>query len=447
MDRRRADGVSRGNGGGRSREKALTRRQALQYGVATVAGLSAAGSLVWHLARSSESSMPVAEADDTLSAGVFKGDAPPDKLWELWKKRGWAKEAMHYQKLGRNVLCRVCPNHCLLTPGDRSHCRNKVNRDGVLYTLAYGNPCAVHVDPIEKKPLFHFLPGSRSFSIATAGCVLRCLNCQNWEISQSKPEETKDPSGEEVRVKPENPRLAAGAVERLSMFPEDVVALAAAGKCASISCTYSEPVAYYEYAYDTCKLAREKKIKSVLVTSGYIETAPLKDLAQYVDGAHVDLKGFDDAVYRKLNSGSLQPVLDTILTLRKEGVWVEVINLVVPTYTDKLDVIKKMCEWLVKNATPDCPVHFSRFHPLHKLTHLSPTPVEVLLKARSAAIDAGLRYVYLGNVPGLADVENTSCPKCKKVVVERKVFTVTALNIESGKCKFCRTEIPGVWSG
>jgi pyruvate formate lyase activating enzyme len=416
----------------------LTRREAMKYGLAAAAGISVAGSLLWHFARPP---IQTAEASD-----VFKGGGPSDKTWELWQKRGWVKEAYHYLKLGRNVQCRVCPNHCLLQPGDRSHCRNKVNRDGTLYTLAYANPCTVHVDPIEKKPLFHFLPGSRSLSLATAGCVFRCLNCQNWEISQRTPEETKDASGLEVRPSSQTSSVILQDTSRLSLFPQDVVALAEATGCPSISYTYSEPIAYYEYAFDTCKAAREKKIKNALVTCGYIEEESLRDLGKYVDGAHVDLKGFDEDTYQRLNSGKLQPVLDTLKTLKNMGVWFEVVNLVVPTYTDKPDTIRKMCGWLVDNLGPDVPVHFSRFMPMHKLTYLSPTPVDVLLTARQDAMSAGLRYVYVGNVPGLADVENTFCPQCRKAVVERETFSITAFNIAAGKCKFCGAAIPGLWA-
>jgi len=419
-------------------ERKITRRQVLKYGLGAAMGIGIGGGLLWRLSRGPEPT-------PSEAAGVFKQDAPSQKLWDLWLKRGWVKEARHYLKLGRNVQCRLCPNHCLLEDGDRSHCRNKINRGGTLYTLAYADPCALHVDPIEKKPLFHFLPGSRSFSLATAGCVFRCLNCQNWDISQRKPEETKDATGEELRLTATAPSIGAGNMGRLSLFPDDVAALAAAASCASIAYTYSEPVAYYEYAQDTCKAARQKKIRNVLVTCGYIEEQPLRDLAQYVDGAHVDLKGFDEATYRQLNTGSLQPVLNTLKTLKSMGVWVEVVNLVVPTYTDKIETIKRMCSWLLENLGPDAPLHFSRFMPMHKLTYLPPTPVDILLLARQEAMAAGLRYVYVGNVPGQAEVENTFCPNCRKAVLERNIFSVTGANLDAGKCKFCRTAIAGVW--
>ena len=416
----------------------ITRRQAMKCALVGGAGLAAGG---W-LARFLLGSAQTAQAAD-----VFKDDAPTGDLWAAWKKRGWVKEARHYLTLGANVRCGVCPNDCILRPGDRSRCRNKVNIDGKLYTLAYGNPCAFHVDPVEKKPLFHFLPGSGSFSIATSGCGFRCLNCQNWEISQKKPEETKDASGDELRLTPDRlATLKRGDPERLSMFPEDVVAMARHLKCTSIAYTYSEPTAAYEYMYDTAAAARGKGIRNIWVTCGYITTAALTDLCRYLDAANVDLKSFSDETYKKLNSGRLQPILDTLKTLKKLGVWFEVTNLVVPTYTDDMDMIRRMCGWLIENIGPDYPLHFSRFHPAHKLTHLPPTPVNVLIEARSIARQAGLRYVYIGNVRGVQDAETTFCPGCKKPVVERQIFSIEAVRIKNGKCASCGAAIAGVWS-
>jgi pyruvate formate lyase activating enzyme len=416
----------------------LTRRHALGYGCAACVGLGAGGSLLRRILKLGEDEAP---------ADVFKGDAPKADVWELWIRRGWVKEASHYLPLGRNVQCKVCPNNCLLAPGDRSHCRNKVNRDGTLYTMAYGNPCTFHVDPIEKKPLFHFLPGSASFSLATSGCVFRCLNCQNWEISQKKPEETKDPTGPALRLRPPLPAsLNLDDMRRLSLFPEDVAAVAEALRCPSIAYTYSEPTAYYEYARDCCQAARERKLKNVLVTCGSIEERPFRDLARFVDAAHVDLKGFDDAVYRQLNSGRLQPVLDTLQRYRDLGIWFEVIHLLVPTYTDNLDQLRRLCGWVAQRLGPDTPLHFSRFHPEHKLTHLPPTPVDTLVRARDLARSAGLRYVYLGNVRGVPGAETTCCPNCRQAVVERDGFAVTALRLHDGRCPHCQTKIAGVWA-
>jgi pyruvate formate lyase activating enzyme len=418
--------------------KGMSRRRALGAGVMGAAGLAGAASWFGVFSRWRDTEVP---------ADTFKGDAPQGELWELWQKRGWVKEGRHYLKLGRNVQCKVCPNNCLLAPGDRSHCRNRINRDGTLYTLAYGNPCTFHVDPVEKKPLFHFLPGTRTFSLATSGCVFRCLNCQNWEISQKKPEETKDPHGVEFRLHPPLPAaLTPEQMARVSLFPEDVAAVSAALGCPSISYTYSEPTAFYEYTQDTCKAGRERKLKNIVVSCGSIEERAARELYAYVDAAHVDLKGFDEATYQQLNSGRLAPVLRTLKVLREVGVWFEIINLVVPTYTDNLDMTRRMCGWIAKELGPDQPLHFSRFHPQHKLTHLPPTPVATLVKARDAAQAEGLRFVYLGNVPGLDDAGTTWCPGCKQAIVARDIFAVTRLDVVDGKCRFCGVKIAGVWS-
>ncbi len=419
----------------------VTRRHFLGYGLVSLGGVGVAmetGSItdyLWDLFAPAE------------TAKVFKGDAPPPDVWALWRDRGWVKEGRHYLKLGRNVQCKVCPNDCLLEPGDRSHCRNRVNVDGTLYTMAYANPCTFHVDPIEKKPLLHFLPATGAFSIAISGCGFRCLNCQNWEISQKKPEETKDPRGPALRVTPETlPRLRRGDLARMSMFPEDVVALARSLDCRSVAYTYSEPTVWHEYMADTAKRARAQGLKNVWVTCGYISDEALADVGRFLDAANVDLKSFDEKTYKTLNTGKLGPVLNTLKTLKKMGIWFEVTNLVVPTYTDDLDMIARMCDWLLENLGPDYPLHFSRFHPAHKLTHLPPTPVRFLVEAREVARKAGLHYVYIGNVRGVPDAETTFCPGCGKPVVERDVFSVTALRVEQGKCSYCGTPIAGVWT-
>ena len=415
----------------------LSRRDALKYGAAGLACLACGGSAVFFLVRRSK-------ADS--SSTVFKGDAPSGKLWELWQERGWAQEARHYLKPGANILCKLCPNECVFEPGDRGHCRNRVYKDGKLYTLAYANPCAFHVDPIEKKPLLHFLPGTGVFSLATAGCGFRCLNCQNWDISQRKPEETKDPRGESMVLTPHRlDSLSSEDLDRLSMFPDDVVAMTEYFSCPSIAYTYSEPTAWFEYMCDIAKAARSKNIKNCWITCGYIQNEPLVELCKYIDAANVNLKSFSEEIYRDLNAGKLQPVLDTLVTLKRQGVWFEVTNLVVPTYTDKPDMIRRMCDWLLANIGPDYPLHFSRFQPQHKLTHLPPTPKDILLEAQAIARQAGLHHVYVGNCREVPDAETTYCPKCKKAVIERDVFSVQANHIIDGNCEFCSTAIAGVW--
>ena len=416
----------------------FSRRDVLKFGAVGLACAACGGVGLYYITQRLESAGP---------SGVFPHDAPQGKLWEQWQKQGWTHEARHYLKLGENIQCKLCPNECLFEPEDRGHCRDRVFKDGKLYTLAYADPCALHVDPIEKKPLFHFLPGTSIFSLATAGCGFRCLNCQNWDISQRKPEETKDPRGEPLRPAPAQLRsLSLDDMDRLTLMPEDVVCAAESFQCPSIAYTYSEPTVWFEYMIDTARAARAKKLKNCWVTCGYIQDEPLRELCQEIDAANVDLKSFSDEVYRDLNTGKLEPVLATLKTLKQEGVWFEVTNLVVPSYTDKPEMIRRMCDWLVENLGPDYPLHFSRFHPAHKLTHLPPTPVDTLLEARDIAQRAGLHFVYVGNCRETPDGETTFCPQCKKAIVERNLFSIEAMHISDGKCTSCGTKIPGVWT-
>jgi pyruvate formate lyase activating enzyme len=376
----------------------------------------------------------------------FKGDAPKGELWENWLKRGWAREGRFYETQGRDVLCLLCPNECRLEPESRGRCRDRVNKGGKLYTLVYGNPCAFHVDPIEKKPLYHFLPESRAFSIATAGCPLRCLHCQNWEISQAKPEETKDASGPEVKATLELlQRLSLLDQKRLSMFPEQVVALARETGSRCIAYTYSEPGAFIEYMSDSAKLAHENGVKNIWVTCGYLRDPARGELLGLLDAANVTLKSFSEKTYRELNTARLQPVLDTLLALHRKGVWFEVTHLMVPTYTDDLAETEKLCGWLVENLGADRPLHLLRFFPQHKLTHLPQTPTHLLQKARELARRIGLRYVYIGGAPEIEDSGTTYCPQCRKPVVERRYMTVTGLDVVDGACRFCKTKLAGVW--
>ena len=423
-----------------------SRRRFLKYGLGGLAVVGAGGAGAYGVAKWA-GSVAATVADAVRSTDVFKNDAPRGPLWELWRKRGWVREARHYLKLGASVRCKLCPNECLLEPDDRGRCRNKVNKEGTLYTLAYGNPCSLNLDPIEKKPLLHFLPGTSVFSFAASGCGFRCLNCQNWEISQQRPEDVKDPHGDPLRLTPERlDSLSLTDLNRMSMFPDDAVALAEYLESPSIAYTYSEPTSWFEYMIATARSARAKGIKNVWVTCGYIQEEPLAELAAVLDAANVDLKGFDPAVYRKLNSSKLEPILNTLKTLHRENVWLEVTNLVVPTYTDKPDDIRRMCDWLVENLGPGYPLHFSRFHPQHKLTHLPPTPVDVLLEARSIARQCGLHHVYVGNVRGVDDVETTFCPHCGARLVERAMYRVSPVHLENGRCASCGSTIAGVWS-
>ncbi len=342
---------------------------------------------------------------------------PGDELWR------WSRESRYATETPRGMRCLICPNECTLKPGEMSDCHNRVNYKGKLYTIAYGNPCSVHVDPVEKKPLNHFLPGSQAFSFATAGCNLACLNCQNWQISQTSPRETRN----------------------ADLMPEKVVEETLKNACRSIAFTYSEPITWYEYVYDTSVLAREAGLKTILVSNGYIKEEPLRDLCKYTDAANIDLKAYSDDIYQKLTGGNLKTILTTLRVMKEEGVWLEITNLVIPTWTDDLSMISRMCEWLAQNGFEDVPLHFSRFMPLYKLTRLPATPAETLHKAREIAVNAGLHYVYVGNLPGL-DESDTYCPSCHKKVIGRTGFKVTENNLENSRCKYCHTPIAGIWS-
>ncbi|HTP13229.1 MAG TPA: AmmeMemoRadiSam system radical SAM enzyme, partial [Bacteroidota bacterium] len=254
----------------------------------------------------------------------------------------WSKEALYWEQRDAGIQCLKCPNGCILGPGETGICRNRVNAKGKLYSIAYGNPCAVHTDPVEKKPLFHFLPSTRAFSIAAAGCSLRCLNCQNFQISQVSPHETQN----------------------YDLMPEAVVNQCIANGCQSIAYTYSEPTSFYEYTLDTAILARKRKVKNILKSNGYLNELPMRNLARHLDAANIDLKTFDAGAYKRLSQGSLEPILRALSILHEEGVWLEITNLVIPGWTDDPDTIARMCEWLCSNGLSEAPLHFTRFIPL-----------------------------------------------------------------------------------
>jgi pyruvate formate lyase activating enzyme len=335
----------------------------------------------------------------------------------------FSAEARFQVQTPKGVRCMICPNECSIPDGASGDCGNRKNFNGRLFSVAYGNPCSVHIDPVEKKPLLHFYPESLAFSIATAGCNLACLNCQNWTISQTTPDKTRNED----------------------LMPEKVVEGALAGQCKSIAYTYSEPVSFYEYTCDTAKLARLKGVKNILVSAGYIHEQPLREMARYIDAANINLKSFSDEIYTKLNGGRLEPVLNTLKVLKELNVWLEVTNLVIPGWTDDMEMIKKMCGWLHSNGFDDIPLHFNRFHPEYRLTQVPSTPVETLFKARTIALNAGLHFVYVGNVAN-TDAENTTCPSCHKTIIVRKGFRVLQNDIASGKCSHCGHPIPGRWS-
>jgi pyruvate formate lyase activating enzyme len=333
------------------------------------------------------------------------------------------KEARYYEKLPhKKIRCKLCPRECVIDDRERGYCGVRENRNGTYYTLVHSRPCTVHADPIEKKPLFHFHPGTYAFSLATAGCNLNCKFCQNWEISQVRPDELRS----------------------LYLPPEKISALARSNDCFSIAYTYSEPTIFFEYMEDIAVAAKKDNVKSVVVTAGYISQEPLNRLCQIVDAIKVDLKSFYQDYYSEIVHGEVKPVLDALITMRKNGTWIEIVYLVVPTLNDTEKEFSELCKWIRTNLGTDVPIHFTRFHPQYLLKNLPPTPVKTLERATEIARSEGLNYVYIGNVPG-HPAENTYCPQCGKIVVHRSGYQISQINITNGSCSFCRQKIAGVW--
>ena len=333
------------------------------------------------------------------------------------------REARWWKTACAGVQCTLCPFECFLPEGQRGICNVRQNVGGKLYTLVYAQPVSVHIDPIEKKPVYHLYPGSRSYSLSTVGCNLRCAFCQNWEISQAQPEHAR---GEPLQ-------------------PADVVRNALATGCRSIAYTYAEPIVFYEYVYDTAVLARQSGLRNVLVSGGYINPEPLQALAPLFDIIKIDLKGFNASFYRQIVKGELRFVLRTLAELKRYPVLTEVVNLVVPTLNDDLGEIRTMCRWVFQELGPDTPLFFSRFTPQYKLQNLPPTPVDTLEQAHAIARAQGLRYVYIGNVPG-HPAEHTYCPTCGRALIKRHGYTVLEYKLApGGVCPYDGTRIPGIW--
>lgn len=334
-------------------------------------------------------------------------------------------EARFYEPLpDRFVQCTLCPRRCQVPPGQRGECGVRENRDGTYYSLVYGLPCALNVDPIEKKPLFHVYPGSKAFSIATAGCNIHCQFCQNWDISQSRPDD----------------------VVSMPASPEAIVATAQSRGARTIAYTYSEPTIFYEFMADCARAGKAAGIESVVITNGFISAPPQEQLFPLVKAIKIDLKAFTEKFYAGICQGALAPVLESLQRIKRSGTWLEIVVLLIPTLNDSPEELKRMTGWIVKTLGPDVPLHFTRFHPTYKLRHLPPTPPETLLMARQIALDAGCHFAYTGNVPGL-EGENTLCPSCHKTVVRRYGLSSFENKITGqGKCGYCAASIPGVWS-
>jgi pyruvate formate lyase activating enzyme len=322
------------------------------------------------------------------------------------------------------VRCELCPRGCVIPEGGAGDCRVRVNLEGRLRATTYGRPSSIHIDPMEKKPLYHFHPGSSVFSIATAGCNLHCLNCQNWQLSQR--------GGDEIE-------------QIYQLMPEAVVQTARERDCSGIAYTYSDPVVFYEYVEDSATLARAQGIRNVFITAGYINTAPLRRLCRVLDATNCDLKAFDDGFYRRNCSATLQPVLDSLVTFREEGVWLEVTNLLIPTLNDDLSMIRRMARWIRDELGAGTPLHFSRFKPMYRMRNLPHTPTKSLELARTEALDAGLEYVYIGNIYG-HEAASTYCPRDGTLLIRRVGLSIVENNLTAqGHCPVCEEKIPGVW--
>ena len=334
-------------------------------------------------------------------------------------------EALLYRQTGEGkVECGLCCHRCHIAPGQRGICGVRENREGRLYSLVYGKLVAQSIDPIEKKPLFHFLPGSRSYSIATVGCNFQCLHCQNYQISQY-------------------PHQHHGEIAGTGCTPQDVVGQAERSGCASISYTYVEPTIFYEFAYDCAALAKERGIKNVFVSNGYMTAETARHLAPVLDGINIDLKAFTDDFYRKVCKAHLQPVLDAIHRFHELGVWVEVTTLIIPGWNDAEEELRAIACFL-REISADIPWHVSGFHPTYKMIDRQRTPAETLRKAREIGLAAGLRYVYTGNVPG-AGSEDTLCPGCGALLIRRRGFSSQPVGLSRAHCAACHMPIAGVW--
>ncbi|MBN1271268.1 MAG: AmmeMemoRadiSam system radical SAM enzyme [Candidatus Aminicenantes bacterium] len=333
------------------------------------------------------------------------------------------KEARYYKKHpDREIECLLCPRFCKLGDRERGYCGVRENIDGTYYTFVYGKACAVHLDPIEKKPFFHFLPQSRTLSLATAGCNVNCKFCQNWEISQVRPEQ----------------------VEHQDFPPHQVVLTAQKYDSPIIAYTYTEPIVFFEYMIDTSIEAQKAGLRNVVVTGGHINPEPLQDLLPAVDAIKIDLKAFSELFYTEYVRGKLQPVLDAIKIIAQSSVWLEIVYLVIPSLNDSPEEIRQMSRWLKQTAGKDVPLHFSRFYPMYLLKNLPPTPTSTLERCHRIAREEGLHYVYIGNIPG-HKAENTYCPQCQKLLIQRTGYSIGEKNLEEGRCKYCGQPIPGIW--
>ncbi len=345
------------------------------------------------------------------------------------------KEAYLYEKKEDNkVKCFLCAHRCLIYPQNRGICNVRQARNGKLETLVYGKAIAEHIDPIEKKPLYHFLPSSKAYSIATIGCNFRCEFCQNWRISQYT--NHMETQGSDT-LEPED-------LPGHDLPPETIVDKALQNNCTSIAYTYTEPTIFFEYAYDSAKMAQSRGLKNIFVTNGYQTTETVEKMKGVIDAANIDLKSFSDKYYRNICGATLQPVLDSIKNMHDAGIWVEVTTLVVPKQNDSDQELTDIAEFIA-GLSKDIPWHISRFHPNNKMVNIPPTPLETLEKAAQIGHEAGLNFIYIGNVPGKNRWQNTYCPDCGELAIKRVSYQ-TENRLKEGKCSTCGNTIPGIWT-
>jgi pyruvate formate lyase activating enzyme len=396
----------------------LSRRQFLV--AATHAGMVGSGAATPHSA-----SVPPGQGDDPVR------NSPRARYWISSTSPACAKCHDPKVRLRKSphtarqatTRCQLCAQECILRSGEKGKCRARMNVEGEMRSLVYGRPLAIHVDPIEKKPFYHFLPGSTAFSLGTAGCPLRCKFCQNWEISQSSPED-----------------------HRTSFVsPAAIVDAAARRDAPTVAFTYNEPTVFVEYLSDIAGIARKQKVRTVLISCGFMNSEPLTEMCSLLDAIKIDLKGFSEEFYRDVCGASLVPVLRSIKQISRSRVHLEIVNLVVPTLNDSPKMLEGLADWIVGELGPDIPVHFTRFHPDYQLRNLPPTPVATLERARDIALRRGIRYPFVGNVPDHAG-NHTYCPGCGKIVIRRSAFFVLEMNVGNGRCRFCEKPIPGVWT-
>ncbi len=334
------------------------------------------------------------------------------------------QEARYYEKLdGKKIRCNLCPKECRVADSERGYCGVRENIGGEYKTLVYGRPCSLHVDPIEKKPLFHYLPGTPAFSLATAGCNIECKFCQNWDISQFRPEQ----------------------IRMFDLDPKATAQMAKETRSQTVAYTYSEPVIFYEYMYDTAVEARKHGIGSVMITNGYIQEKPLRELLPYLTGVKVDFKAFTEKFYEDVCSGELKPVLKSLEIIREMNTWLELVILIIPTLNDSDKENKDMAKWINEHLGPDVPVHLTRYHPMYKMKNIPNTPVNTLERLRKIMRGERLNYVYIGNVAGHPS-ENTHCPNCDELLIRRLGYRIMKEGLENGECKKCHTKIAGIWN-